>query len=176
MEPCILSTERLVLRPWQGGDIEAPLGWAADERFSRFLALPHPYLREHAEEFLAARLSADWATAPAFAITLSGRVIGDINARVEPGHARAEIGYGISPGCWGHGYVSEAARAMVSWLFEAYGLEKVIARADAENAASWRVMEKLGMEREALHRSHRVLRGERRDEVVYAVLRAAWRG
>ena len=55
--------------------------------------------------------------------------------------------------------------------FESAGLPKIRATADAENAASWRVMEKLGMTRQAYFRSHRVLRGERRDVVEYAILR-----
>lgn len=176
MEPTILSTERLLLRPWQEADVDAVLTWAADERFARFLPLPRPYLREHAEEFVRSRIAADWGRAPAFAITLRGRVIGDINARIEHEHARAEIGYGIAPSWWGRHYTTEAARAFVGWLFGSYPIAKVLARADAENTASWRVMERLGMKREALHHSHRILRGARRDEVVYGVLRENWRG
>jgi RimJ/RimL family protein N-acetyltransferase len=176
MEPTILSTARLVLRPWQAGDESAPMAWGADERFSRFLPLPRPYLGEHAREFVQSRADADWRVAPAFAITLGGRLIGDINARVEHAHGRAEIGYGIAPGNWGRGYTAEAARCFVGWLFESYPIAKVYARADAENRGSWRVMEKAGMVREAYHKSHRILRGERRDEVAYGVTRADWRG
>lgn len=172
----ILSTVRLVLRPWQSSDVEAPYGWAQAEPFSRFLPLPRPYEWRHAEEFVASRVGADWSVAPAFAVTMDGAVIGDVNARIEPAHRRAEIGYGFRQTAWGSGYATEAARAVVSWLFEALAMEKVMARADAANRGSWRVMERLGMEREAFHRSHRVLRGERRDEVVYGVLRRDWIG
>ena len=174
MEPTILSTERLVLRPWQSNDIEGPLGWGRDERFGRYLALPSPYEREDARALVDSRIASDWATEPGFAICRGGRVIGDIHATVDTFHGRAEIGYGLTPDEWGHGYMTEAARAVVGWLFEAYELTKVIARADAGNDGSWRVMEKLGMRREAIFRSHRVLRGERRDEVVYGVLREEW--
>ncbi len=174
-EPSILSTERLVLRPWQESDLEAVLTWGGDERFTRFLPLPRPYLREHAEEFIRSRMEADWTVAPAFAVTLRGRTIGDVNARIEPEHARGEIGYGIAPSWWGRHYTTEAARGVLGWLFETYGLAKVMARADADNIASWRVMQNLGMGREAFHPSHRVLRGERRSEVVYGVLRESWR-
>ncbi len=170
----ILSTERLVLRPWQASDVEAPFDWAQDERFTRFLPLPRPYERLHAEEFTGSRVGTDWAVAPAFAVTLEGTLIGDVNARIEASHARAEIGYGFRVEMWGRGYATEAAQAVVDWLFEALAIEKVMARADAANQGSWRVMERLGMEREALHRSHRVLRGERRDEVVYGLLRREW--
>lgn len=173
-EPIILSTARLVLRPWQSGDIEAPLAWAQDERFWRFLPLPVPYTREDAIEFVESRVTADWALAPAFAVTLGGQVVRDVNARVEPAHRRAEVGYGLGPGWWGLGYATEAVQAVVDWLFDGMEMEKVVARADAANRGSWRVMERVGMEREALHRSHRVLRGERRDEVVYGLLRRDW--
>ena len=174
MEPTILSTEHLVLRPWQSGEVEAPLGWGRDERFRRYLPLPEPYERLHAEQFVAARVSADWATHPGFAICTGSRLVGDIHATVDPINGRAEIGYGIEPSCWGHGYMTEAARAVVGWLFETYGLNKVIARADALNAGSWRVMEHLGMRREGHFRSHSVTREGRRDEVVYGVLREEW--
>ena len=68
----------------------------------------------------------------------------------------------------------EAARAVVQWGFEERGLAKVFARADARNTNSLRVMEKLGMIREGLLRSHLERRGERIDEVYYAVLRTEW--
>ncbi|MGD9933804.1 MAG: GNAT family N-acetyltransferase [Dehalococcoidia bacterium] len=173
-EAIILSTERLVLRPWQTSDVGAPYEWAQDERFTRFLPLPRPYDRLHAEEFTESRVGTDWAVAPAFAVTLEGVLIGDVNARVDAGHGRAEMGYGFRVERWGQGYATEAARAVLDWLFEAMAMEKVMARADAANQGSWRVMERLGMEREATHRSHRVLRGERRDEVVYGLLRRDW--
>jgi ribosomal-protein-alanine N-acetyltransferase len=176
MEPTILSTERLVLRPWQDTDVDGVLTWAADERFTRFLPLPRPYLREHAEEFVASRIGADWNIAPAFAVTLRGRLIGDVNARIEAEHSRAVIGYVIAPSWWGRHYTTEAAWALVDLLFRDYGVEKVLAGADAENVASWKVMENLRMSREALHPSHRILRGQRRSEVVYGVLRENWPG
>lgn len=173
-DPIILSTARLVLRPWQMSDVDAPFEWAQDERFTRFLPLPRPYERGHAEEFTESRVGTDWSIGAAFAVTLEGALVGDVNARIEPVHRRAEVGYGFRPAVWGSGYATEAAGAVVGWLFEALGMEKVIARTDAANQGSWRVMERLGMEREALHRSHRVLRGERRDEVVYGLLRRDW--
>ena len=165
-----LTTGRLVLRPWQLTDVDAVLAYASDDEFRRYLAIPEPYERRDAEQFVATMLLRDWQVHPTFAITLSGEAIGDINARVDAKHHLAEIGYGISRPHWGVGYTTEAARAVVGWAFETYGLAKVMARADSRNVASWRVMEKLGMRREGLLRGHRVLREERRDEVLYGVM------
>ena len=79
-------------------------------------------------------------------------------------HETAELGF------WGQGLVPEAARAVVEWGFKERALAKVFARADARNTNSQRVMEKLGMTREGLLRSHVKGRGERID-VYYGVLR-----
>ncbi|MCI0691990.1 GNAT family N-acetyltransferase [candidate division KSB1 bacterium] len=56
-----------------------------------------------------------------------------------------EILYGISPEYWGNNLATEAARAMLQFGFQYLGFDKIIASADAPNAASFRVMEKTGM-------------------------------
>lgn len=56
-----------------------------------------------------------------------------------------EILYAVAPDLWRHGYATEAARAVLRWAFEFTDLPRVFAGADAPNAASLRVMEKLGM-------------------------------
>lgn len=173
--PPTLRTDRLVLRPWQLDDVDFPLAYI-DEDFARFLPIHLPYTRDDAERFVAMRILTDWDLNPGFAIGLDGRVIGDINVRVEAAHARAEAGWGIGKRDWGNGYTTEAASAVFAWAFEAFDLAKIEATADLENVASWRVMEKLGMTREGLLRSHRILRGERRDVVYYGVARAEFDG
>ncbi len=172
-----LETERLLLRPFRFGDEADVLAYCSEPGFARFLPhLPQPYTVRDAAEFVANRALDSWEVQPYFAITLGGRVIGGLDFRVEPEHQRAGLGYGISPAAWGHGYTPEAASAAIGWAFTSYGLARVFATANAANRQSWRVMEKLGMRREALLRSHRVLRGERADEVVYGILREEWLG
>ncbi|MYL06055.1 MAG: GNAT family N-acetyltransferase [Gemmatimonadales bacterium] len=84
------------------------------------------------------------------------------------------MGYSLARKHWGRGLTAEAARAVVDWGFRERGLAKVYAYADARNAQSLRVMEKLGMTREGTLRSHRTLRGERVDDVYYGLLRVEW--
>ena len=71
-------------------------------------------------------------------------------------------------------YDGEAARAVVGWGFERYALNKVGAYAALNNRRSWRVMEKLGMTREAVLRSNAKLWDEYLDDVYYGVLRREW--
>ena len=101
-------------------------------------------------------------------------VIGGVDLTVEPKHKIAELGYAIARKHWGKGFAPEAATALVDWGFGTYDIVKVFATANAQNTQSRRVMEKLGMQQEALLRQHRYFRGRQVDEVLYAVLREEW--
>ena len=85
-----------------------------------------------------------------------------------------EIGWMVHPDEWGKGYASEAARRVLAFAFSELDAHRVIAFCDAENRASERVMQKLGMRREAHMLQTRLLRGEWRDELLYAVLESEW--
>jgi RimJ/RimL family protein N-acetyltransferase len=116
-----------------------------------------------------------------------GGVVGDLYLRVEDAwaqaevpdrakDAQAEIGWCLSPDHQGKGYVTEAAAELLRICFEDLAIRRVTAVAFADNAASVRIMEKLGMQREALHHReslHRDLGWV--DSVVYAVLDENWR-
>jgi len=80
----------------------------------------------------------------------------------------------MHPDEWGKGYASEAARRVLAFAFEELDAHRVIAFCDAENRASERVMQKLGMRREAHMLQTRLLRGEWRDELLYAILDSEW--
>ena len=91
--------------------------------------------------------------------------------------AQAEIGWCLSPDHQGKGYVTEAMVELVRICFEDLGVRRLTANAFADNAPSLRVMERLGMTREALsradslHRDHGWI-----DGVTYALLREDWKG
>jgi RimJ/RimL family protein N-acetyltransferase len=81
-----------------------------------------------------------------------------------------EIGWSIEPDSWGRGYATEAARAVVGFAFGECKAHRISAFCAVDNAASVRVMEKLGMTREGRLRQVRRLRGEWTDEYVYSLL------
>lgn len=169
MQRTTLRTERLVLRPFEVGDVEAALAYRDDPEFARFLPhIPQPFTRRHAEEFVATNMSEPWEQSPTFAIELDGTVIGTVNFEVEPGARTAMIGYAIGRAWWGRGIATEAARAAMAWAIEAFDLERIWASTDAGNVRSQRVLEKLGMQREAVRVGDHVGRdGRSADEVVY---------
>ena len=86
-----------------------------------------------------------------------------------------EVGYVFHPRHAGHGYATEATRALLALGFEGLGLHRIVARADARNLGSERVMQRLGMRREAWLRENEWVKGEWTDEIVYALLAHEWR-
>ena len=121
------------------------------------------------------------------ALELGGEVIGDLYlnigdpwAQVEVAEraksTQAELGWVITPEHSGRGIATEAAAELVRICFGDLGLRRVVALCFADNVASWRIMEKLGMRREehtraeSLHRS-----GQWLDGLGYALLADEWR-
>jgi RimJ/RimL family protein N-acetyltransferase len=80
----------------------------------------------------------------------------------------------VSRDFWGQGLATEAAQAVMDWSFQNLNLNKIFATCDVRNTGSWRVMEKLGMSREGLLRSHFKWQGEFKDEYYYGILRREW--
>lgn len=175
MLPRTIGTPRLRLRPYHWHDIDAVLSYATDVEWARYLPVPHPYTPVHAEQFIAAQLLLDPLQHPSWAIEYDGRVVGGINLRFFHDHHIGELGYSLSPRLWGQGLVTEAARAVLELAFDTYPtLHRIRASADPRNTGSLRVMEKLGMRREALLRQNRLHRGEWVDEAWCGLLRSEW--
>ena len=172
--PIELMTERLLLRPFRLSDIDDVLEYASDPEWATYYL--RPYDQGQAEHVVARSVLNSWDKKAAFAVVYDGRVIGLISLTVDPEDRKAELGYDIARDMWGRGLAPEAASAVCDWGFREYGLANIYALADARNRRSLRVMEKLGMTREAVHRSDEVERGERVDGACYAVLRSEWSG
>ena len=172
----VLATERLVLRPLRETDADALLGYIGEPEWARFISQgvvrddPTP---DDARAFIDRGLPREGRPVADFAIERQGEVIGTVHlVPVEGDPGMAELACLVARSHWAAGYAVEAARRIVAYAFDELSLARVFARADARNTRSVRAMEKLGLRREALLRSHRVDRtGERCDEVVYGVLR-----
>ncbi|WP_341873563.1 GNAT family protein [Roseibium denhamense] len=104
-----------------------------------------------------------------------GGLIGDISLRITNVEAgQAEIGFSLHPGRQGKGYALEAASAFLEFGFGALKLHRIFGRCDARNAGSWKLMERLGMRREAHFREHALFKGEWDEEYYYAILNREW--
>jgi RimJ/RimL family protein N-acetyltransferase len=106
----------------------------------------------------------------------TGEVIGHLTLTLGPAeHRQAEIGFMFHPDHHGNGYATEASRALLALAFTTYDLHRVYGRLETRNTASARVLEKLGMRREAHLIENEWVKGEWQSETIYAVLAREWR-
>ena len=117
-----------------------------------------------AEEGTGARLAIDRVSDGAF-IGWCGLT------RWNPDFRSASLGYCFDAAAWGHGYATEAADAVLRWAFDTLDLNRVQAETDTRNAASARVLEKLGFVREGTLREDCVVNGDVSDSWVFGLLR-----
>jgi RimJ/RimL family protein N-acetyltransferase len=140
----ILETRRLLLRAPVMEDIDRMTALAGDWEVARMLGrMPHPYLPEHAEEFLGLCQAMDPATDRVFAIELEDEgFIGVIG--FSPFEGGTELGYWIGRPYWGRGLASEAADAAMAWAKRVWRRRYVLATHFSDNPASGRVLCKAG--------------------------------
>jgi len=177
-----LRTERLTLRPAIAADIEALWQVRRIESVSRWLT----FAPETGEDFRK-KFEDPERLARTLVVELDGVVIGDLMVAIEDAWAQtevaeqakgvqAELGWCLDPRFQGRGYATEAVSALIRICFEVLSLRRVTANCFADNEASWRLMERVGMRRElytlreSLHRS-----GEWLDGMGYALLADEWR-
>ncbi len=103
-------------------------------------------------------------------------MIGELMLRVTSSLSlQGEIGWSLHPDFQGRGLATEGAAELLRIGFDELGLHRIVAEADARNTGSIRVMEKLGMRREALFVEAELFKGEWAGDVIYAILESEWR-
>lgn len=142
-----LKTERLTLEPLGTKHLESTHAYASDPELTRLMVfLPVNDLAE-TERYLKkceAEMSKEHPQFYEMAILLDGRHIGSVSAYLEENGTAWEMGWIMAKGTHGHGYGGEAARALMDYCRSISGIRRFIAHCDSENAASKRVMQKLG--------------------------------
>jgi RimJ/RimL family protein N-acetyltransferase len=106
----------------------------------------------------------------------TGQLLGDVVLHFVSGeHGTGEIGFLFHPDHHGKGFATEASEPLLRIAFEEMNLHRVIGRLEARNIASARVLEKLGMRREAHLVENEFVKGEWQSELDYAILAREWR-
>jgi RimJ/RimL family protein N-acetyltransferase len=177
--PPVLHTARLVLRELCHADAPAVAARAGDRLVARYLiAVPTPYPVSLARRWIVGRLA--WWPARGVTLAIARRdrpdeLLGSASLRRFNRDRRAELGYWLGAEDWHKGYATEAAASIIEFGFRELGLERIYAQVLEGNAASCRVLEKLGMTPEGTRRRH-VRKGRRLHDVsMYGLLRAEWR-
>jgi [ribosomal protein S5]-alanine N-acetyltransferase len=175
----MLVTDRLVLRELRLADASAIASGAGDRRVARFLIqVPTPYPISLARRWVLARQEW-WECGRGVTLAIARReapdgLLGTVSLRRYARDRRAELGYWLTATAWGNGYATEAAFAVVDLGFRELGLARIYAQVLDGNAASVRVLEKLGMIEEGTKRRHVKKGGALHDVVFYGLLRDEW--
>ena len=174
-----LQTARLLLRPFAESDSDAIYALQSNARVLRYWNSPPWTERSRADAFIAAcRKMEEDESGARFAIETRDEdaFVGWCSMfRWNPVYRSLVIGYCFGEPAWGKGYATEAVRAMLQWAYGALDLNRVEAELDTRNAASARVLEKLGFEREGLRREDCIVSGEVSDAWIYGLLRRDWK-
>ncbi|MGA9566400.1 MAG: GNAT family protein [Candidatus Korobacteraceae bacterium] len=169
----LLELGDLKVRSWRKDDLQALLRHANNAKIAANLRdqFPHPYTRREGIDFLDFARSQEPECA--FAIEHGDEAVGGVGFLVGRDIARmsAEMGYWLSEDFWGRGIATRAVTAMSEWAFDNYKLTRVFAMAFAHNAASIRVLEKSGFEREGVMRRSAIKNGAIVDQILFAKVR-----
>lgn len=175
-----IHTSRLILRPFTRGDVDAVFAYRRREDVARYL-FDGQMSRESCAEAVQLRIGQLDLVEEGDRVVLAverregGEMIGEISLIWRSAAAQqGEVGYILNPQFHGHGYASEAVRALITLGFERFEMHRIFARCDPRNIPSYRLMERLGMRREAHFRGHALIKGEWAEEFIYAVLADEW--
>lgn len=138
------------MRRIEPGDGDAMLAVYGDADAMRWVGDGRPLQLEQCEEWIGVTLR-NYATRGYGMVAIvereGGQAIGFCGLVHPGGQLEAEIKYALRRDRWGHGFATEAARALISWGAATFGLREVIATTAPENKASHRVLLKAGLRR-----------------------------
>jgi RimJ/RimL family protein N-acetyltransferase len=176
-----IQSARLTLRPFGPGDLDDLYAYQSRPDVARYLhwgARDRAQAREALEQQCRETVldqEGDWLT---YAVVPreSGTVIGEVGLKwLSREHRQGEIGFIFNPDHQGQGLATEAAEVMLRLGFDDLRLHRIIGSCAAQNAASARLMQRLGMRQEAHFVHNETIKGEWSEELVYAILDHEWR-
>jgi RimJ/RimL family protein N-acetyltransferase len=174
------KTSRLLLRPFQETDLAAFVAYRSDPDVAHYQSWTSPYTLDQAMAFLR-EMELAQPGAPGtwyqLAVERQGQpgLIGDCAFQVFADDERqAQIGFTFSPAYQKQGYATEAVNGLLDYLFGEMRLHRVTATCDVENEASVRLLERLGMRREAQFIENIWFKDAWGSEYVYALLYEEW--
>ena len=174
-----IVTERLVLRRYTHDDIPDLLGFASQPSVASVTSRGIPATEKGVRGYIDLQNSYQpFEKDKVFELAVErkedGRVMGLLGL-IRGDHRQGEIGWALGAEYRGQGYATEAARALVDYGFSRLDLHRIHADTNSDNRASWKLMERLGMRREALLRGAVYEGGKWVDRVIYGLLVDEWR-
>jgi len=175
-----LTTERLILREFKQSDWPDVLAYQSDPLYLRYYdwtGRTPEAVQDFVQMFLAQQQEQPRTKFQLAVILKSSRqLIGNCGIRLKSADAHeGDIGYELSPKHWGHGYATEAARAIVAFGFTQLRLHRIWSWCIAENVGSAHVLQKLGMQPEGRLRENEYFKGRWWDTLLFGILDHEWK-
>ena len=175
-----IETNRLIMRTFQDKDIPAFAGYRSETEVAKYQSWRTPFTLEKATQFInevkvvQPGSPGEWYQV-ALELKEDGSLIGDCAFHIFSDDPRqAEIGVTLS-GCYqGKGYAIEAVTRLLNYLFGDFKLHRIQATCDAENTASSKLLESIGMRREAHLIENIWFKGKWGSEYMYGLLDHEW--
>lgn len=174
-----LSTERLLLRQLNADDAKRTFEQFADDAVTRFYDLPTMTELAQAENLIALHNQRfEQSVGIRWAICLEtqpDRVLGSAGLVWKAVNHSAILGYDLHPDSWGHGYASEAVRAIIDVAFNElppFHLNRIEALTYLDNRASIKLLERIGFQQEGILRQWGFWKGEYHDMRCFSLLRS----
>lgn len=179
-----ISTERLVLRPFEAADIPAHIEMMNDEPVIAWTSAPYPYSAQDAEEWVSAIAPAERTEGRGLVLAvtefLTQRLVGLARLKNTNWRTRTtEMSYVTAPWARGEGYATESVLAVAQWLFRDQSFERIELRTAADNTAAQQVAQKAGCISEGVLRNAWIARTQtdtgswidvRTDLIVWSLL------
>ncbi|MDP2764109.1 MAG: GNAT family N-acetyltransferase [Brevundimonas sp.] len=161
-----IVTPRLILRTARPDDLEALHAVLSDPRATRWWSTPPHETLEQTRVWLE-NMIANGPDHPDFVIELDGRAVGKAGFYEMP-----DVGYILHPDAWGRGLAHEAVGAAIDHVFRTRDVQTLTADVDPENAASIRLLERLGFVRTGFAERTWNVGGAWKDSLYYSLSRA----
>lgn len=163
-----ISTDRLVLRPFEEADVPPLTEMMRDELVAAWTTVPVPYRESDASQFVRYHAPAvrTGGRGVVFAVTecLTQRLVGLVQLQHTDWRVlAAEVSYVVAPWARGEGYASESVLALAQWLFQDQKFERMELRTPADNTAAQQVAQKLGCISEGVLRNAWIARSRTED-------------
>lgn len=172
MKPPLLESSRLTLDAVTEADTDAVLAHVDDAELQRYVPVPVPYTRAHAEDYTGSymRMAEPNPGIAVWAIRFEGQLVGAIELRIEE-IGSGDLGFWMGGAHRGQGLMTEAVGLVADHAFGALGLQRLTWSSVAGNVASARVAQRSGFTFEGLRRLGLQHRDERVDSWIASLLR-----
>ncbi|MBD2518437.1 GNAT family N-acetyltransferase [Nostoc sp. FACHB-973] len=175
-----LETNRLLMREFVESDSQAVFAYQSNPLYLLYSHWTHRTENDVCEfiQMFITQQKEQPRTKFQLAVVLKeeNRLIGNCGIRINDSKlGEANIGYELNPEYWRQGYATEAAQAILKFGFEELKMHRIWSWCIAENIASFKVLEKIGMRREGHMQEKELIKGKWYDSFIYAILETEWK-